>query len=118
MMMITPLQPKLSELGVVRRSILKLITKVQKILLRSERKLITNLYYTLARIHFSIYFSGKLSLDQEVMNNTEAGYRAMRRHSILVVNTLFKTSADMRKKIIRNAAQESFKKNILLNAKL
>ncbi len=111
-------EPKLSDLSAPRRLVLKLITKLQKVLLKSERPLVLMVYYKLSRLHFSVYFSGKLSLETEVINNTEAGYRAARRHSILVVNTLFKESADIRKKIIRNAAQESFKKNILLNAKL
>ncbi len=109
---------QLSDLSAPRRLALKLITKVQKVLLKSERKLATNLYYSLAKVHFSVYFSGKKDLETEILNDTHDGYAAVRRHGRLVVNTLFKDSQEIRKKMVRSAARGSFVKNIILNAKL
>lgn len=109
---------QLKDLSAPRRLALKLITKVQKVLLRSESKVATNLYYSLAKLHFKTYFSGSKDLETEILNDTHSGYAAVRRHSRLVVNTLYKDSQEIRKKMIRSAARGSFVKNIIINAKL
>lgn len=103
---------------------LKVISKIQKLLLRLDENIdiaitdgaLFNLYYSLAHKHFKIYF-GK-SLEQEILHNSEIGYMAAKRHSRLVIATLYKDSSDMRKKMIRAAARGTFVKNILLNTEL
>lgn len=109
---------QLKDLSAPRRLALKAITKVQKFLLKYETTIATNMYYFLAKLHFSVYFSNTKDLETEILNDTHDGYAAVRRHSCLVVNALFKDSQDIRKKMIRSAARGSFVKNIILNAKL
>ena len=110
--------PKIIDMKVIKRLKLKIITKIQKILLRSDREILAKLYYFLAKLHFSIYFDGELSLEEEILNNSESGYLAAKRHSRLVVKTLYSESADIRKKMVRAAARGAFVKNIILTAKI
>jgi len=108
----------MENLGFIRRLVVKLITKVQKLLLRSETELASSAYYALARLHFSLYFKGEKSLEQEILNNTEDGYKAAKRHGRLVINTLYKDSDSVIKRMVRAASRGSFVKNIILNAKI
>lgn len=94
----------------------KLITKVQKLLLRFNNQRATNLYYYLAKLHFKIYTG--LVLEEEVLNNTEIGYIAAKRHGRLVLKVLYKDSSQMARKVARYASRGSFIKNILLGSKL
>lgn len=94
----------------------KLITKVQKLLLRSNLTMATNLYYYLAKKHFKLLLDK--DLEHEVLNNTILATWAAKRHSRLVLNTLYKDSSPMARKIARYGSRGSFVKNIILGAKL
>ena len=96
--------------------ILKLITVIQKLLIRSENKTISNLYYKLAALHFK-KLTGKDLMNETLMDSDEAD-DAAQRHADMVASILFKSSHEQYKKIIRAAARGSFKKNIILNASL
>jgi hypothetical protein len=109
---------KLSEMGVMKRLKLKAITKIQKLLLKSQKVLAVNLYYYLARLHFKIYVDGYMTLDDCILNDNEAGNMAARRHARLVINSLYPDASDAFKKWVRAAARGSFRKNIIINAVL
>ena len=109
---------KLSDMTITKRLKLKVITKIQKLLLKSQRVMAVNLYYYLARLHFKIYTDGYMTLDGCILNDSEAGYMAARRHARLVVNTLYPDATDAFKKWVRAAARGSFRKNIIINADL
>ena len=108
--------PKMSDMGVIRRLALKLISKLQKQLLKSPAKSATNLYYKLAKIHFKLYF--KKDLEQEVLNDTVAAYKAIDRHSRLVIKSLYNDKDEAVKKHLAAATRGAFVKNIILNAEL
>jgi hypothetical protein len=93
---------------------LKLIDAAQRILIRSENKHISSLYYKLAAMHFK-RLHGK-DLMEEVMEDSQIADEAADRHANMVADILFKSSLDIRKKIIRAAARGSFKKTIILSA--
>jgi 2-polyprenyl-3-methyl-5-hydroxy-6-metoxy-1,4-benzoquinol methylase len=96
--------------------ILKLITIAQKILIHADGELLSDLYYKLATLHYKVESKGNLLVD--TLNGDEKALNAAERHANMVVDILFKSSHDIRKAIIRAAAHESFKKNIILNASL
>lgn len=96
--------------------VLKLITKIQKLLLRSKLKIATNAYYALAKIHFKIHFG--LDLSEQVLNDTDFARKAAKRHSVLVSNTLYKDANESTKRMIKSAAKGTFIKNLILSAKL
>jgi ferritin-like protein len=96
--------------------ILKLITAVQKLLIRSGNKYMQALYYKLAALHFKIHF--KKDLLTETLENTEIARFAAKRHSRMVVSVLYSKSDDARKRMIRAAARGSFTKTIILNASI
>lgn len=94
----------------------KLITKAQKLLLRSNLQMAVNLYYYLAKKHFRLLLDK--DLEEEALNNTDAARMAARRHSRLVLKVLYKDSSVMTRKIARYGSRGSFIKNIILGAKL
>lgn len=94
----------------------KLITKVQKLLLKSDHKIALELYYYLAKKHFKLLLNK--NLEEEILNKTDAGYMAASRHGRLVLGTLYKDSSKMTRKIALYSSVESFIKNIILDAKL
>lgn len=120
--------------GFFKNILLKLITVVQKRMLKMDAfydslaqldedsvsaaiaQFGFRMYYRLAKLHFKLYF-GK-DLVQEILNNTEEAHLAVKRHGRLVVKTLYKDSADMKKKMIRHAARGSFRKNLILDTPL
>lgn len=100
----------------MKNVVLKIITKIQKFLLKSQRKTAINLYYYLAKLHFKIHFDR--DLEGEILNNSAIGYMAVKRHSRLVLKVMYKDSPYMAKKIARYGSRSSFIKNILLETKL
>ena len=100
----------------LKKMSLKIITKIQKILLKSQREIAVDLYYRLAKLHFRIYF-GK-SLEEEILQDSVIGYRAAMRHSRLVVKVLYSNSSGTARKIAKLSSRASFIKNILLEVKL
>ncbi len=108
-------QVKLENMGSLRRLALSLITKVQRFLLKKDTDLATTIYLKLASLHFSLYFEGTKSLSEETLNNTGAAYAAAKRHSRMVISTLYSDSHPIRKRMVRAASKGSFLKNIILN---
>lgn len=108
--------PKYKDLGVVRRLALKLITKVQKCLLKSDKIIATDLYYFLAEKHFSIYFSGQYTLKKAILEDTDLGIFATNRHARLVVKALYSTADEYIKNKVVAASRGSFRKNVILAA--
>lgn len=100
----------------MKRLKLKMITRIQKILLKVNKGWAGNLYYFLAKMHFKTYFN--LDLQTETENSTEKSKMAAKRHSTLVLKVLYKNSKYKALLKVRNAARKTFVKNILLNAKL
>lgn len=100
----------------LKETVTKLITRVQKVLLKSNRKMALDLYYYLAKKHFKLVL-GK-DLEREVVYNTDAAHMAAKRHSRLVLRVLYKDSNKMTRKIVRYSSRDSFIKNIILDAKL
>lgn len=100
----------------MKELILKLITKVQKLLLRSNTKVATNMYYALAKLHFKIHFGTEL--EAEVLEATDNAYLAAKRHSRLVLKTLYPNAKGVHRKIVKYSSRSAFTKNILLNAKV
>ena len=94
----------------------KAITKLQKLLLRSDRKIAVNLYYYLAKLHFKLVLGA--DLEEETLNNTDKARMAASRHGRLVLKTLYADSSEMHRKVVKHSSQSSFSKNIILNAKL
>ena len=92
------------------------ITKIQKMLLRSQSEMALNLYYYLAKKHFKLILGKDLEI--EILNNTTAGYQAAKRHSRLVLKVLYKDASPIDRKIARCGSKGSFVKNIILGADL
>lgn len=94
--------------------VLTLISKIQRLLLRTNSTLAAALYYKLAILHFNLYArtleAGSFPLAQEVSLNSTLGKAALRRHSRLVINTLYKKSDIDIKRVVRYAAKEHFRK--------
>jgi hypothetical protein len=101
----------------MKKLVMRLITEVQKLLLRVNREFATDLYYRLAKIHFKMHFG--TDLETEVLNATDNAYLAAKRHSRLVLKVIYPNAKeDVHKKIVKYAARSTFTKNIILNAKL
>jgi hypothetical protein len=100
----------------MKKLLLNIITKLQKLLLKSDRKIASDLYYRLAKLHFKLHFG--VELENEVLNATDIAYMAAKRHSRLVLKALYPGATGIRYKMVRYASRSSFTKNILLNAKL
>ena len=102
--------------GNVKKLKLKVISIIQKLLLRSESELANKLYYKLAKKHFNIHFG--TNLIDEVGNATENAEKAAARHARLVVKVLYSDSTPESKRRLRAAARGSFTKNLLLETEL
>lgn len=107
--------PKFKELGLLRRLALKTITKIQKLLLPCKSQRLTSLYYRLAALHLSVYFSGKYNLQDEIMNSTYLSDKAVDRHARLVVKVLYSDRDPAVKRQIAAATRGAFRKNIILD---
>lgn len=111
--------------GRFKMLVFKLITFIQKKLLVLDDNEMGDplqeteahrLYYRFAKLHFKMWFDKDLV--EEVLNNSDEAHLAVKRHSRLVINALYKDSNPMRKKIIRNAARGTFRKNLILDTSL
>ena len=103
----------------IKQFVKKMITKTQKFLLRFDNALAINLYYELAKIHFSMTFG--VSLSYSVGKPDMLGILAelaAKRHARLVAKVLFPNASKRTKKTVMTAAKNSFIKNILLNVEL
>ena len=105
--------------GFLKEMVLKIISKVQRVLLKINNNLATELYYYLAKKHYKIYFDQySADLETDVLNEDFHAHLAARRHARLVVSTLYKNINKQHKRMITRAAKQSFVKNIILNVKL
>ena len=108
--------PKMSEMGMLKKAMLKLISKAQKGLLKLDISLATDVYYMLASIHFRLYF--QKNLREEVLSCTEAANMATARHGRLVIKALYSDVDDVIKRHLAVVTRGAFVKNIILNADL
>lgn len=99
----------------MKKLTMKMITKLQRLLLLLDNRMASKAYYCLAKVHFKMHFG--LDLEAEALENSDNAYLAARRHSRLVLKTLHPEISGVHKKIVKHSSIGIFTKNILLNAK-
>lgn len=99
-----------------KKAVLKTITYIQKLLLRSETVIAYDLYYYLAKKHFNLYFN--VDLVEEAESESPLADMAARRHGRLVLKVVYKKSTVSDRGMISRMAESSFIQNILLDSKL
>ena len=111
------MRTKNSQIGPIRKLVLKLITKLQEKTINCDNLF---LYSLLTKLHFRIYTGVSL---EEVFNTAssdalEMFHNAAERHSKMVVSLIYGSSSKTHKKMLKNLAYESFCKNFLLEQEL
>lgn len=103
-----------SQIGFIRRSVLKFLTKCQEISLKSDN----GLYDFFTNLHFRVYSGSSLAkcANAEDISQVDMYAKAAHRHGSMVVSLLYKDSKDKKKR--HSQAVSAFIKNHLLEQKL
>ena len=104
---------KISEFGLIKRIVLKLLHRLKKVAIRNDMK---GLYDKLFKLHFSLYFDK--DLEQEIVDMTEEGRAALRKHGRMVVREVYSNQQLDIKKRLYKASMTAYRDNVILNLKL
>lgn len=100
-----------SQIGPIRKAILKMLTKFQELSLQSDN----GLYGFFTKLHFMVYSGSSLSkcVNSSDISQVDMFAKAAHRHANMVVSIVFKESDNKKQRY--NNAVESFIKNYLLD---
>lgn len=102
------------KIGFIRKLVLKLITKLQGVAVQNDNR---DIYMFLTKLHFKLYF--RKSLVDAALENSEEFKKAARRHGRIVMTKVHKRTKKTEQNMkLYKLAQNSFKKDLLLEVEL
>ena len=98
------------KIGFFKKILLKLITKLQEISIKSNN---TDFYLMLTGLHFKMYF--KKDLIEEALDDSKEFNMAANRHANMVMVKVYdRKNKNLDNNLLYEMAKKTFKKNLLL----
>ena len=103
-----------SQIGPIRKLILKLLTKLQELTINSQSG---ELYRFFTSLHFRVYSGSTLDkcVISDDISQVDMFAKAAHRHGNMVASLVYKNSDNKTKKAMQKAAVSSFTKDYLLD---
>lgn len=99
------------DIGFIRKAVLKLLTKLQEVAIKSQD---SSIYLALTKLHFKLYF--KKNLVKEAVLNSQEFRVAAKRHGNMTITLLHGNSK--RKSYLHSKISEAFQKDLILKANM
>lgn len=104
------------KIGFIRKTLLKLITKLQEITIKKDNR---NIYMYLTKLHFKLYF--KKNLVDEALDNSKEFKSAANRHANMVMILVLNKKTGSKSKTLQSLfvnIKKAFQKDLLLEVTL